>query len=228
VNPAGGLNCYWPMPFARRARVTVENRSAEDIGALFYQIDYALAEVPAEAARLHVQWRRDVTPREAPDHVILEGVKGRGQYVGTYLAWTQRSDGWWGEGEIKFFLDGDAEYPTICGTGTEDYFGGAWNFGGGGPAQDGATPFCAPFTGYPLRLAPAGAVPKHGLYRWHIMDPVRFRQDLRVTIQALGWGARDKAPAPLSDDIASTAFWYQTEPHAPFPTLPTGTELLTR
>jgi hypothetical protein len=228
VNPAGGLNCYWPMPFAKRARITVENRWGEDVGALFYQITYALTEVPADAARLHVQWRRSLTRREAPEHVILEGVKGRGQYVGTYLAWTQMSDGWWGEGEIKFFLDGDGEYPTICGTGTEDYIGGAWNFGGSGPAQEGATPFCSPFSGYPLRQAPAGAVPKHGLYRWHILDPIRFQKDLRVTIQALGWGARDKAPSPLADDIASTAWWYQTEPHAAFPALPEGTELLTR
>jgi hypothetical protein len=231
VNPAGGMNCYWPMPFARRARITVENRHTEDVGALFYQITYALSAVPAGAARLHAQWRRSVTRRERPEHVILEGVRGRGHYVGTYLAWTQMTDGWWGEGEIKFYLDGDAEYPTICGTGTEDYFGGAWNFGGGGAGQEGATPFCTPFLGYPLRLAGAGTVPKHGLYRWHVMDPVRFQKDLRVTIQALCWSPREKSPMPLmplADDIASTAYWYQSEPHAAFPAFPAGTEALTR
>jgi hypothetical protein len=168
-----------------------------------------------------------MTTRERPEHVILDGVRGRGHYVGTYLAWTQMSDGWWGEGEIKFYLDGDRRHPTICGTGTEDYFGGAWNFGGAGPQQDGATTFSAPFSGYPLRLAGPGGVPKHGLYRWHVLDPIRFRKDLRVTIQALGWRPDHRYQA-LTDDIASTAFWYQTEPHAAFPKMPSREERFVR
>lgn len=210
VNPSGGFNCYFPMPFRKRARITIENQRWEPIHGFFYQITYALTEVPDDAGYLHAQWRRSMTTREYPEHVILDGVKGQGHYVGTFLAWTQLSDGWWGEGEIKFYMDGDTEYPTICGTGTEDYFCGAWGFG---------ETFNAPFTGYPLWQREPGAVPKHGLYRWHIMDPIRFKQSLKVTIQALGWWPNGKFQ-PLTDDIASVAYWYQTEPHASFPAMP--------
>lgn len=210
VNPSGGFNCYFPMPFRNRARITIENQRWEPIHGFFYQITYALTEVPDNAGYLHAQWRRSMTTREYPEHVILDGVKCQGHYVGTFLAWTQLSDGWWGEGEIKFYMDGDTEYPTICGTGTEDYFCGAWGFG---------ETFNAPFTGYPYWQRGPGAVPKHGLYRWHIMDPIRFKQSLKVTIQALGWWPNGKFQ-PLTDDIASVAYWYQTEPHASFPTMP--------
>lgn len=211
VNPSGGFNCYWPMPFRQRCEITVENQRPEEIGGFFYQIDYGLREVPADAGYFHAQWRRSLTTRELPEHIILEGVSGEGQYVGTYLAWTQFSDGWWGEGEIKFYLDGDAEFPTICGTGTEDYFGGAWGFGG--------ETYSTAFLGYPLYQKEPGRVPKHGLYRWHLMDPIRFHQNLGVTIQALGWWP-DGIYEPLTDDIASVGYWYQHEPHAPFPPMP--------
>ncbi len=210
VNPSGGFNCYLPMPFRKRARITIENQRWEPIHGFFYQITYALTDIPDNAATLHAQWRRSMTSREYPEHVILDGVKGQGHYVGTFLAWTQLSNGWWGEGEIKFYLDGDTEYPTICGTGTEDYFCGAWGFG---------ETFNAPFTGYPLWRQEPGEVPRHGLYRWHIYDPIRFKQSLKVTIQALGWWPNGKFQ-PLTDDIASVAYWYQAEPHAPFPAMP--------
>ena len=209
VNPSGGLNCYWPMPFRRGARITVENQYHEDISGFFYQITYAEDEVPENAAYLHAQWRRAMSTREQPEHVLLEGVRGQGHYVGTVLGWTQFSDGWWGEGEIKFFIDGDGEFPTICGTGTEDYFGGAWGFG---------ETYSTAFLGYPLWQREEGKVPKHGLYRWHIMDPIRFDEDLRVTVQALGWWP-DRIYEPLTDDICSVAYWYQQEPHATFPQL---------
>jgi hypothetical protein len=175
------------------------------------------------AAYFHAQWRRSMTTREYPEHVILAGVQGRGHYVGTYLAWSQFSNGWWGEGEVKFYVDGDADYPTICGTGTEDYFGGAWCFGGG---QDTET-YSTPFLGYPLYRNEPGEVPRHGLYRWHVMDPVRFKQDLKVTVQALGWWPNGKFE-PLTDDIASVAYWYQAEPHAPFPEMPPAHERWSR
>lgn len=211
VNPAGGFNCYWPMPFRKRARVGIRNDHFEEIWGFFYQITYALCAVPDSAACFHAQWRRSTTTREVPEHTILDGVRGRGHYVGTALGWSQFSDGWWGEGEIKFYMDGDSDYPTICGTGTEDYFGGAWGF-------EGRT-YATAFLGYPLYHREPGDVPKHGLYRWHVMDPIRFERDLRVTIQALGWWPGGKYQ-PLCDDIASVAYWYQTEPHAPFPALP--------
>lgn len=207
VNPYGGLNVYWPMPFRKHARIEIENQHRKEIGGFFYQITYELDEVPETAAYFHAQWRRAVSPIDNPDHIILEGVKGKGHYVGTYLAWTQLSNGWWGEGEIKFFMDGDTEFPTICGTGTEDYFGGAWAF------ED---TFSTAFLGYPLWRKEEKEVPKHGMYRWHIPDPIRFEKDLRVTIQALAWGPNEKFKA-LQDDIASTAYWYQVEPHAKFP-----------
>jgi len=210
VNPSGGFNSYWPLPFASRARITVENQYWEPISGFFYQITYALTDVPAQAGRFHAQWRRSMTTRDQPEHVILSGVQGQGHYVGTVLGWNQFSNGWWGEGEVKFYLDGDTDYPTICGTGTEDYFGGAWGFG---------ETFSTAFLGYPLWQKAEGEVPRHGLYRWHVMDPIRFRTDLRVTIQALGWWPNHKYE-PLTDDICSVGYWYQAEPHGPFPALP--------
>ncbi len=218
VNPSGGFNSYWPMPFKQGAKITVENQRWEDIGGFFYQITYAETTVFDEAAHFHAQWRKSMGTRECPEHVLLDRIKRKGQYMGTYLAWTQLSDGWWGEGEIKFFIDGDDEFPTICGTGTEDYFGGAWGFG---------DTFSTPFLGYPLWQREEGKVPKHGLYRWHIMDPIRFDEDLKVTIQELGWWPNGKFQ-PLTDDICSTAYWYQTLPHAPFPELPAAHDRWTR
>jgi len=210
-NPSGGLNSYWPMPFRQRCRVTVENQRDSAVAALYYQVTYELGPVPDDVAYFHAQWRRSTTPARHPEHTLLDGVRGRGHYVGTYLAWTSRSEGWWGEGEIKFYMDGDTESPTICGTGTEDYFGGAWSFGG---------TYSGPFLGYPMHahLTPP-PLQQHGMYRWHIPDPIRFERDLRVTIQALGWTDAGKFLA-LEDDIASVAYWYQAEPHGSFPALP--------
>ncbi len=213
VNPTGGFNSYWPLPFGTRARITLENQWKDDIGGCYYQITYALMEVPDNAARFHAQWRRGVTPIDCPQHVIVDGIRGHGQYVGTGLTWTQLANGWWGEGEIKFFLDGDTDAPTICGTGTEDYFGGAWGFYG----EDGREQaFNTAFLGMPLVRHEPNAVPVYDLYRWHIMDPIRFAEELKVTIQALGWWPNHKFQ-PLQDDVASVAYWFQTEPHAVFP-----------
>ena len=202
--------------------------TSEQAMILYYQVDYTLTAVPKNSAYFHAQFRR-VNPVPLKEiYTIVDGIKGRGHYVGTYLAWTQLSNGWWGEGEIKFYMDGDTEFPTICGTGTEDYVGGAWCFYPDGMPGGREEIYSTPYMGYPLYRHIDNEIPKHGLYRWHILDPIRFQKDLRVTIQALGWGARDKAPSPLADDIASTAWWYQTEPHAAFPAFPEGTELLTR
>jgi len=211
VNPSGGFNSYWPMPFRKHVRITVENGRWEPIRGFFYQITYSLEEVPDNAAYLHAQWRRSMTTRGYPEHVILDGVQGAGHYVGVVLGWNQFSNGWWGEGEIKFYMDGDGEFPTICGTGTEDYFGGAWGFGG--------ETYSTNYLGYPLYRKEPGQVPSHGLYRWHIMDPIRFKTDLKVTMQALGWWL-DRKLEPLTDDICSVGYWYQQEPHAPYPEMP--------
>jgi len=136
------------------------------------------------------------------------------------MAWGVNNSGWWGEGEIKFFMDGDEEYPTICGTGTEDYFCGSYNFENKETRQ--YQEYTTPYAGLPQVLRPDGVYrsqTRFGLYRWHITDPVRFSQDLRVTIQALGWRSGGRY-LPLQDDIASVAYWYQTLPTAPFPQLP--------
>lgn len=223
VNPAGGFNSYWEMPFRRHARITIENKSPDAVTGFFYQIDYTLTEVPADRAYFHAQWRRSNPLPYMQVHTLLDRVRGQGHYVGAYLAWGTNNNGWWGEGEVKFYFDGDTDWPTICGTGTEDYFGGAWGFVQP-EGQYGI--FTTPFLGLPQVIAPDGlfqSQQRFGMYRWHVMDPVRFEQDLRVTIQALGWRApREGQPRylPLQDDIASTAFWYQAEPHAPFPDLP--------
>lgn len=219
VNPAGGFNSYWEMPFRQGARITVENLWDEPAGGFFYQITYTLTEVPADVGYFHAQWRRSNPLPYKTVHTLLEGVRGQGQYVGTYLAWGVNNNGWWGEGEIKFYLDGDQDFPTICGTGTEDYFGGAWNFE---HPQGQYGQFSSPYSGMPQVIKPDGLYvsnQRFGLYRWHITDPIRFQDDLRVTIQALGWRSGGRY-LPLQDDIASTAFWYQAEPHAPFPALP--------
>jgi len=210
VNPTSALNCYWPMPFRRRAKVTFTNESANDLPLLAFQITYAETPVPKTAGYFHAQWRRAVTDRANPDYVILDGVKGKGRYAGTFLAWTQLSDGWFGEGEIKFYMDGDRKFPTICGTGTEDYFCGSYGF---------PQVFNTAYVGVPLKRPAENGPPKWSLYRWHIMDPICFQKDLRVTIQALGWWPTHKYQA-LADDIASVAYWYQKEPHAKFPQFP--------
>ena len=219
VNPGSAFNCYWEMPFKKRCLMTMENRGKEDM-VLYYQIDYTLTDVPEDAAYFHAQFRR-VNPLPYKDvYTILDGVKGKGQYVGTYMAWGVNNNGWWGEGEIKFFMDGDKEFPTICGTGTEDYFCGSYNFENKKLKQ--YEVFTTPYAGLPQVIKPDALYSsqmRFGLYRWHIMDPIRFDNDLKVTIQALGWRSGGRY-LPLQDDIASVAYWYQTLNTEPFPTLP--------
>ncbi len=219
VNPGSAFNCYWVMPFRKKCKITLENLDENDM-RLYYQIDYTLTEVPGDAAYFHAQFRR-VNPLPYKEvYTILDGVKGQGHYVGTYMCWGVNNNGWWGEGEIKFFMDGDTDFPTICGTGTEDYFCGSYNFEN--KAEGKYQEFSTPYTGLAQVIRPDGVYKsqqRFGLYRWHIMDPIRFQEDLRVTIQALGWRSGGRY-LPLQDDIASVALWYQTEPHAKFPNLP--------
>jgi hypothetical protein len=227
VNPGSAFNCYWPMPFRKGARITLENLDDKDM-VLYYQINYALGKVAKDAAYFHAQFRREDPLREKGLFTLVDGIKGRGQYVGTYLAWEVHIPGWWGEGEIKFFMDGDREFPTICGTGTEDYFCGSYNFDTKGPdGKNRYTVFSTPYTGLAQVLPPDQVYQtgqRFGLYRWHITDPIRFEKDLRVTIQALGWKEGGRY-LQSQDDIASVAFWYQTEPHAKFPPFPAREKL---
>ena len=214
VNPGSAFNCYWPMPFRKKFRITMENIDEKDM-VLYYQVNYTLTEVPADAAYFHAQFRR-VNPLPYKGvYTLVDGIQGKGQYVGTYLAMGVHNNGWWGEGEIKFYMDGDTDYPTICGTGTEDYFGGAWGFGAN---------FSAPFLGYPLGDSKWEPGTRHGLYRFHVMDPIRFEKNIRLTMQALGWRSYGRF-LPLQDDISSVAYWYQTHPAKAFPRLPSRDDL---
>jgi hypothetical protein len=219
VNPGSAFNCYWPMPFRKKCRITLEN-TEEGTVTYFYQITYALTGVPDECAYFHAQFRRSNPLPYKDIYTIIDGVKGKGQYVGTYIAWGTNNNGWWGEGEIKFFIDGDGEYPTICGTGTEDYFCGSYGFED--PyTHDRYISYSTPYAGFHeiKRDELYKCQKRFGMYRWHITDPIRFDKDIKVNIQALGWREGGRY-LPLQDDIASTAFWYQTLPTAPFPRLP--------
>ena len=224
VNPGSAFNSYWPMPFRHKAKLTLENLRDQPM-TVYYQIDYSLTRVPGDAAYFHAQFRRTNPLPFRQAYTILDNVQGKGQYVGTYMAWGVHNNGWWGEGEIKFYIDGDRDFPTINGTGTEDYFNGSYNFENHDMKQ--YETFTSPYSGLAQVIKPDGlyqSQQRFGLYRWHIVDPVRFDKSLRVTIQDLGW--RDNGTyLPLQDDIASVAFWYQIEPHAVFPKLPSKDEL---
>ncbi|MDD4644850.1 MAG: DUF2961 domain-containing protein, partial [Bacteroidales bacterium] len=222
VNPQNGFNCYWQMPFHKKCRITMENLADKTL-ILYYQVDYCETDVPVNSANFHAQFRRvNPTPYQE-DYTILDGIKGKGHYVGTYIAHGANSPGWWGEGEIKFYLDGDTKFPTICGTGDEDYFNGSYGFE---ENRDSLgvyhyTDFSTPYTGFYFVKDAANKTEQRrfGEYRWHITDPVRFDKNLKVTIQLLGWQSEGRY-LPLQDDMASVGYWYQTEPHNTFPKLP--------
>jgi hypothetical protein len=204
----------------------MENIDQRDM-TLYYQVDYILTEVPADAAYFHAQFRRVNPLPYQQDYVLVDSIHGKGQYVGTYLAWGVHNNGWWGEGEIKFFMDGDKTFPTIAGTGTEDYFCGSYDFdtqkkNAAGVTETSYTEFSTPYSGLHQVIRGDGhynVQQRFGMYRWHITDPIRFENNLKVTIQALGW--RDGGRyLPLQDDIASVVYWYQAEPHQAFPQMP--------
>ena len=219
VNPKNAMNCYWRMPFRTGCRVTIENRS-DKVGHVYYQLDYELCDVPQDAGYFHAFFNRvNPLPYKEP-YVILDKLSGEGSYVGTYMAWGVNNNGWWGEGEIKFYLDGDKDLPTICGTGTEDYFCGSYDF----CSSDGQNyeTYTTPHAGLCQVILPDGhyrSQQRFGMYRWHLADPIRFQRDIRVTIQALGWRYGGRY-LPLQDDIASTAFLYLSKPVATRPPLP--------
>jgi len=239
VNPGNAFNCYWEMPFRKHCKITMANIGFEAM-TIYYQINYTLTDVPADAAYFHAQFRRANPLPYKEVYTILDGVQGQGHYVGTTMAWQVNNNGWWGEGEIKFYMDGDLPggvagrnikehggecYPTICGTGTEDYFCGSYNFENKATQQ--YQEFSTAYAGMPHVVRPDGtyqANTRFSLYRWHIMDPVRFQKDLGVTIQSLGWRSGGRY-LPNQDDMSSVAFWYQSEPHLAFPKLPDRDQL---
>lgn len=218
VQPVLGYNCDIPMPFARSARFTVTNDSETDLDFFFYHVDYTLGDrVTDRDGRFHACFRRENPTRYGQDYTILQTEGAQGVFIGCMLGVRSLSDGWWGEGEMKIYLDGDREYPTICGTGTEDYFCGAW-----GMVQHADL----------YRGAPLVDGRFNSMYRFHVTDPIYFKNDIRVTIQQMGLDHIDVARARYGDsliyrhdfhprrdperafyrridDVCSVAYWYQ-------------------
>ncbi len=229
VNPGRGFECRWEMPFRKGFRMTLENISPEK-AVIYYQVDCEKRSVSEDAMYFHAQFRR-VNPLPYKEvYTILDNVHGRGKYVGTYMFWGVHANRWWGEGEIKFYLDGDTDFPTVCGTGTEDYFCGGFDFDpvvGRDPArrpdeknyyQEYTTPYAGMYKIEDMDDCYRSQL-RFNMYRWHVTDPVYFKKDIRVTIQALGWRS-DGRYLPLQDDISSVAYWYQTDVCNTFPELP--------
>lgn len=218
VNPGSAFNCYWEMPFRRHCEITMQNRGFDEM-CLFFQIDYILTEIPDDRAYFHAEFRRSNPLPYGSEYIISDCLEGKGHYVGTYMYWGTNNNGWWGEGEIKFYIDDDKEYPTICGTGTEDYFCGSYNFEN--KAVKKYQYYSTPYAGFipVLQDGLYKSQMRFGMYRWHITDPIRFDENLKITIQALGWRSGDRY-LPLQDDISSVCFWYQDRPcrkRAPLP-----------
>jgi hypothetical protein len=230
VNPGSAFNCYWKMPFRKKCRITMQNLDDRQM-SLYYQVDYTLTKVGADEGYLHAQFRKSKHGDSAL-YTIVDGIKGKGQYVGTYMGLDVNNNGWWGEGEIKFFMDGDTDFATIVGTGTEDYFCGSYDFdtrkkNAAGVEEVNYTEFSTPYTGMPQVIKGDGHYQirqRFGMYRWHIQDPIRFDKDLKVTIQDLGWKSGGRYLAQHSD-IISVAFWYQDGRHTSFPKLPAKDDL---
>ncbi|HJA11845.1 MAG TPA: DUF2961 domain-containing protein [Candidatus Mediterraneibacter merdipullorum] len=231
VNPNRGFNCYIPMPFRKHARILLENRTTNK-KAVYYQINYEERPVEQDAGYFHAQMRVSMPVKYRETHTVLDGVKGSGMYIGTALyVGLNRAARWWGEGEVKFYLDGDREYPTICSTGLEDYFGGAYNW----DTESEYTTYSNLYTGLPHVERPDGLYQiqqRFSLYRWHVCDPVRFQKDIRVTMQDLGWIKDDDGNASRflqrEDDFISVAYWYLDHPGDKFPKLISHEDLTER
>ena len=223
VNPGSAFNSWWVIHIHKKCKITMENLNSDRMN-VYYQIDYTLTQVPDDAAYFHAQFRRD-NPTKGSLFTLADGISGKGHYVGTYLAWGVNNNGWWGEGEIKFYMDGDKEWPTINGTGTEDYFLGSYNFENKKTRQ--YEVFSTPYSGLHQVIRPDGlyqSQQRFGMYRWHVADPIRFDKSLKITIQDLGWRSEGRY-LPQQSDISSVVFWYQAEPHQPFPKLPAKNSL---
>ena len=230
VVPSWGMHCYFPMPFRKAARITLESQHDDTVPIVAYQVDYTLQEeaFSEDLVYFHARWNRENPTQLKRDYTILDGVKGKGHFVGTYLALTTLERYWWGEGEIKVYLDGDTQYPTIAGTGSEDYFGGAFSFAKQKEGRTVEQTFCTPYFGYPYYSRTDASVfnyfhnddmpPERGLYRFHLQDAISFQEDIRVTIQQIG--VSHGGLFERQDDVSSVAYWYQTEPHIPVPHTP--------
>ena len=225
VNPRRGHNSYFEMPYFKGFRVELENLGVREY-RVYYQIDCEEKEISPDSLYFHAQFRRVNPLPYKENYTILDNIKGHGHYVGTYMHWGVKSNRWWGEGEIKFYIDGDTDFPSICGTGTEDYFCGAYDF----DVDKKYVEFCTPYSGLNKvnKIDDLYHTQRYfDMYRWHIQDPIYFEKDLRVTIQALGWRSEQRY-LPLQDDISSVAYWYSDTLDDVYPPLPdaNGLELI--
>jgi len=221
VQEGDAYNCFWPMPFHKSARIEIENQSTLPLNSLYYQIDYARVELlPPETPYFCAQYRQEFPAQSGRDYLILDAV-GRGHYVGTVLSARSRSPEWFGEGDEKFYIDGETT-PSIQGTGTEDYALNAWGMAVG----------TYPYFGVSILEGEWGMVGwLTTMYRWHIPDPIRFTTSLRVEIENAGWISEDELAegahrgfVERNDDYATVAFWYQVGQPKRFTTLPTAAE----
>jgi hypothetical protein len=208
VEDGDSYNCYWHMPFRKSARVEIVNQSEKPVSLLYYNIDWVRKDrLPSGTPYFHAQYRQEYPVRPGQDYVVLD-TRGKGHYVGTLLSVRTRSPAWFGEGDEKIYLDGEAK-PSIWGTGTEDYFLSAW----------GLKKTSTPTFGVPY-FDQWGIVGGHtSAYRWHLTDPLVFKQGIKVTFEHFGWMSPDENPENKShswnereDDFSSVAFWYQTGP----------------
>jgi len=206
VEDADSYNCFWHMPFRKSARIEIVNQGDKPVNLLYYNIDWIKKErIPGDTPYFYAQYRQEYPVRKGEDYVILD-TKGKGHFVGTVLAVRTRSPAWFGEGDEKIYIDGEAR-PSIWGTGTEDYFLSAW----------GLKRTSTPYFGVPY-FDQWGIVGGHtSAYRWHVSDPIVFNTGIKVTFEHFGWIAPDENPGYKStswnereDDYASVAFWYQT------------------
>jgi len=222
------MNAYFPMPFAKAARITLTNEGVKPADSVYYNVDFvSFREMPGEMGYFHAQYRQaapcpgwtdawqsdyqsSVNDKKnltgEGNYTFLEA-QGLGHFVGVTHAVLQNQDGWWGEGDEMIFIDG-GDRPVIQGTGTEDYYNGAWNFGGVSAAQ----PFSYPHNGTPYIVDPERVGGRYCLYRWHLESPITFEKSIKVSIEHGHANHR-------SDSFFSTAYWYQTEPHLKFPIL---------
>ena len=210
------LNCYWPMPFHRAAKIEIYNNGARTLRLLYYHVDYELGEQPADSALFHAAFRQELNlpgQVDTPEYVNLDGkenflmleTEGRGHYVGCFFYVDTDKGGWWGEGDDMIFIDHDP-MPTIYGTGSEDYFNNAWGF---------RHPFTFPYIGAPLLVKRPDGGEYTTLYRFHLSDPVLFATHLRVTMEK--WWEKTKRNC-----FTCVVFWYQDKPIAVREPLPRG------
>ena len=204
ISSSRGMNLWLPMPFTKRARITFINEGAEPV-ILFYQIDYTLGDRHShDVGRLHCLFRRENPTAPMQDFELLPERRSSGRFIGSVIGVHALTPGWWGEGEIKMYFDGDKEFPSYCGTGTEDYAGQGWGF----------TP--TPYLYNGCSLCDNNF---YSFYRWYLPDPIYWRKEGRITIQQIGY-KKGSGLVNRSDDWSCATFWYEPSPSAPLPPMP--------